>query len=96
MNRFVNVDELISIIRELRDDPDFEDDSVSWMRKTDVMNLTIKIIETIVATMPGVRCKDCKYWERDVIFQDGWCRGKHQGNPEWYCADGERREDDEL
>ncbi len=53
MNRFVNVDELISIIRELRDDPEFQDDSVSWMRRTDVMNLTIKIIETIVATMPG-------------------------------------------
>lgn len=51
MNRFVNVDELIRIIRELRDDPDFEDDSVSWMRRTDVMNLTI------VATMPGVRRK---------------------------------------
>ena len=40
-----------------------------------------------------VRCKDCKYWEYDVIFSDGWCRGKHQGNPSWFCADGERRED---
>lgn len=42
---------------------------------------------------PVVRCKDCKYWEYDVIFSDGWCRGKHQGNPSWFCADGERRED---
>lgn len=42
---------------------------------------------------PVVRCKDCKYWEYDVIFPDGWCRGKHQGNPSWFCADGERRED---
>lgn len=39
-----------------------------------------------------VRCKDCIYWEQDVIFQDGWCRGKHQGNPYWFCADGERKE----
>lgn len=37
---------------------------------------------------PVVRCKDCKYWEYDVIFPDGWCRGKHQGNPSWFCADG--------
>ena len=40
-----------------------------------------------------IRCKDCKYWEYDSIFADGWCRGKHQGNPEWYCADAERREE---
>ena len=40
-----------------------------------------------------VRCKDCKHWERDVVFSDGWCRGKHQGNPDWFCADGERREE---
>ena len=41
-----------------------------------------------------IRCKDCKYWERDVIFfQDGWCRGKHR-NPDWYCADAERRADE--
>lgn len=40
-----------------------------------------------------VRCKDCKHLERDVIFQDGWCRGRQQGNPNWFCADGERKED---
>lgn len=39
-----------------------------------------------------IRCKDCKYWEYDVIFKDGWCRGKQQGDPNWFCADGERRE----
>ena len=43
-----------------------------------------------------VRCKDCEHWERDVIFKDGWCRGKRQGNPNFYCADGERREDGEI
>ena len=45
--------------------------------------------------VPVVRCKDCKHWERDVIFQDGWCRGRHQPNPNWFCADGERRTDDD-
>lgn len=40
-----------------------------------------------------VRCKECKHWERDVIFQDGWCRGRHQPSPNWFCADGERREE---
>lgn len=45
--------------------------------------------------VPVVRCKDCKHWRRDVIFQDGWCRGRHQPNPNWFCADGERRTDDD-
>ena len=40
-----------------------------------------------------VRCKDCEYWEYDVIFPDGWCRVRHQGNPEWFCADGKRKEE---
>lgn len=42
---------------------------------------------------PVVRCKDCKHWERDTFFQDGWCRGKRQGDPNWFCADGKRREE---
>lgn len=45
--------------------------------------------------VPVVRCKDCKYWEHDVIFFEGWCRGKRQGNPMWYCADGLRMDGEE-
>lgn len=41
-----------------------------------------------------IRCKDCKHWEYDVIFADGWCRGRHQGNPDWFCANAERRIDE--
>ena len=51
------------------------------------------IIQLPSAQPELIRCKDCKYWEYDSIFADGWCRGKHQGNPEWYCADAERREE---
>ena len=40
-----------------------------------------------------IRCRECKCWEYDAIFPDGWCRGRHQGNPDWYCADAERREE---
>ncbi len=42
---------------------------------------------------PVVLCKDCMHWEYDAIFADGWCRGRQQGNPNWYCADGEKREE---
>ena len=42
---------------------------------------------------PVVLCRDCRHWEYDAIFFDGWCRGRQQGNPNWYCADGEKREE---
>jgi hypothetical protein len=42
-----------------------------------------------------VRCKDCVYWDKghteqcdnsdSVCFHNGWCQ------PNWYCADGERK-----
>ena len=45
-----------------------------------------------IDAVPVVRCKDCKHWERDVMFAGGWCRGKRQDIPDWFCADGERRD----
>lgn len=48
-----------------------------------------------VDAVPVVRCKYCKH------FKDGWCYNpntyddeKTRGNtsPDWYCADGKRRE----
>lgn len=58
-------------------------------------NQAVQIVEDFPAAdvRPVVLCKDCKHWEYDAIFRDGWCRGRHQGNPNWYCADGEKREE---
>lgn len=43
-----------------------------------------------------VRCAHCIHWDKghteecdnsdSVCFHNGWCK------PDWYCADGERRE----
>lgn len=51
-----------------------------------------------VDAVPVVRCKDCRYAED--YYHDGsiYCciPGKpmrwHDDDPEWYCADGERKE----
>lgn len=53
-----------------------------------------------------VRCKDCKWYEIYQLKQDGtddrrynpsYCTlFRHRFKPDWYCADGERREDGEL
>lgn len=69
----------------------FAADDEFYISYNAVLN-AIEYAPTIDA-VPVVRCKDCKHWERDVIFNDGWCRGKRHGNPEWFCADGERSEE---
>lgn len=39
-----------------------------------------------------VRCKDCKCWERRKA-RFGWCdRLELYPYPDWYCADGKRKE----
>lgn len=55
-----------------------------------------KATEIILDMHPLVLCKDCKHWDRghseecdnsdSVCFHNGWCK------PEWFCADGERKE----
>ena len=40
-----------------------------------------------------IRCKDCKHGMYDVMCKFYWCHGvAHSAN--WFCADGERREDE--
>lgn len=43
-----------------------------------------------VDTASVVRCKDCKYYMTIHCTCDGCCI-----SPDWYCADGKRREADE-
>lgn len=42
-----------------------------------------------------VRCKDCKYAAPDMAcsHESEWGNeiSRNRGNPDWYCADGERR-----
>ena len=42
-----------------------------------------------------VRCKDCKQGEQSVLpNRHLWCRiHEFYREPEWYCADGERKSD---
>ena len=60
-------------------------------------SLTVKKMPTIDA-VEVVRCKDCRWWERD--YQPRYHSDERPCNivgmgtpPEWYCADGERREE---
>ncbi|MCR4622645.1 MAG: hypothetical protein K5663_11250 [Clostridiales bacterium] len=48
---------------------------------------------------PVVRCKDCKYgqyeeWDNgECVDKTVYCDGYGIHKPDWYCADGERREE---
>lgn len=45
-----------------------------------------------------VRCKDCKHRGKHKLYQevliDNWCEmhGKIAADPNWFCADGERKD----
>ena len=54
----------------------------------------IDIAPTIEAE-PIVRCRDCKWWDKDNGFDDkGYCDLLDSyWRPDEYCSDGERRDD---
>lgn len=61
---------------------------------------TFGISEARIDLMPIVdivRCKDCKYRGKHKLYQevliDNWCEmhGKIVADPDWFCADGEAR-----
>lgn len=53
-----------------------------------------------IDAVPVVRCRECKYWHRSLspdgkieYFNFSGCTKMHDGYPDFYCADGQRRED---
>ena len=40
-----------------------------------------------------VTCKDCKHYNYDTIFKEGYCNGREM-NPTDFCSYGERRNDE--
>lgn len=52
-----------------------------------------------IDAVPVVRCKDCRYWRQEVSPTEHWVCAHHSFNerkmyttPDFYCADGERKE----
>ena len=70
--------------------------------------LTLDSIPTVDA-VPVVRCKDCKWWDKKAESPYGYCHACKHGHysehweigiyrvykGDWFCADGERKEDDD-
>ena len=47
---------------------------------------------------PVVRCKDCRWWDKEQSADgfNGFCVNTGMCSaPDWFCADGERRDSNE-
>jgi len=44
-----------------------------------------------ISAVPVVRCKDCKHYQTDVLFNSNYCCGRRR-KPDDYCSYGERKE----
>ncbi len=66
---------------------------MSWKEVFDMINGA-----PTVDAVPVVRCEDCKFGEKGRIFDSDciWCGVDHNQakSMRFYCASGERREDD--
>ena len=71
-------------------------ESKAWNSGIDCAVGHIKRAKT-ADVVPVVRCKDCKYGAYDFTANYYWCKGKgYAYEAEFYCADGERRDDAET
>lgn len=76
-------------------------DLIEWIMETfpDWCVGAVRTIVDHVNALPSaqpeiVRCRDCRYWGLTNFVHEptGWCgRQETTRNPDWYCADGERR-----
>lgn len=71
------------------------------------MNRAMRIVEKRIDSLPAadvvpvVRCIDCKHWHRSLsddgkieFFNFSYCEKGLHGFPNFFCADGERKDGD--
>jgi len=94
--RLIDADKLIDEIKNSL----WDWESVDGITATTILKQTITDIgnQQTIDAVPVVRCKDCVHWDEghteectnsdSVCFRNGWCK------PDWFCADGERKDDE--
>ena len=60
---------------------------------TDSIRAAVALAEnaSTIDALPVVRCKDCKHYQTDVLFNSNYCCGRRR-KPDDYCSYGERKE----
>lgn len=81
------VDIICSICDKMYPGMDCEPADCEWMKM---------LAEEAVDAVPVVRCKDCKYFDSDDNWLDGWEYCKKNCidvSEDWFCKSGIRKED---
>lgn len=98
MSRLIDADKLHCDVLKIND----EGDEIVFVYQSD-----IDAAPTVDA-VPVVRCRDCKWWDKKPDSLYGYCHAYKYWHlserlkigiyrvykGDWFCADGERREDD--
>lgn len=97
MARYIDADALMEHVKAIHKAVDTSGINQSFdtgfHSATSQMQGLIAWMQTIDA-VPVVHCKDCEYWTKQVDSLQGRCAlGGHYPTGNWYCANGERRND---
>ena len=94
--RLIDADKLIGKLKELRDIwVGFEESHSFGTGMYQAYDTAVdEVNETpTVDAVKVVRCKDCKYWEKQQYSYQGRCwRLEMYPTGAWYCASGKRKE----
>ena len=95
MNDLISRQAAIEVIEKMME--------VYWDRKV-ILARVWEQIKDLPSAQPLVRCKDCKWYVIEQLKKDGtddrrykpsYCTLlRHNFKPDWFCADGERKEDE--
>lgn len=93
--RLIDADALVAKI--MVDAPDFMDGGSSITKAFIMAMIKTRSATPTIDAVPVVRCKDCKHWyfadNRIPSEQENVCgRNGIVVTPNWFCADGERKE----
>ena len=92
--RLIDADALAAKI--MMEAPDFMDGGSSITKAFILAMVKTRSITPTVDAVPVVRCKDCIFGEqinnRYICTNAGHCQSK-SNEPEWFCADGVRRDE---
>ena len=90
--RLIDADDLAAKI--MMEAPDFMDGGSSITKAFILAMIKTRSVTPTIDAVPVVRCKDCKKGEQSELpNRHFWCRiHEFYRVPEWFCADGEKRE----
>lgn len=91
MSRYIDADALIEACEQWKEPIEHDAQDVSWNHGIDACINEIKHHAPTVNAAEVVQCKDCKKYMTIHCTCDGCCI-----SDEWYCADGERKEQEHV